>query len=49
MEKHIDGLMVVASGADDALALLLRDQPVPLVLVDREVAGVAADFVELAR
>ena len=46
IEKRIDGLILVASGADDALALLLRDQAVPMVLVDREVAGVAADFVE---
>lgn len=46
MEKRIDGLILVASGADDELALLLRDQAVPIVLVDREVAGVQADFIE---
>jgi LacI family transcriptional regulator len=46
MEKRIDGLILVASGADDELALLLRDQSVPIVLVDREVAGVEADFIE---
>jgi LacI family transcriptional regulator len=46
MEKRIDGLILVASGADDELALLLREQPVPIVLVDREVAGVEADFIE---
>ena len=46
MEKRIDGLILVASGADDELALLLRDQAVPIVLVDREVSGVAADFIE---
>lgn len=46
MEKRIDGLILVASGADDELALLLRDQTVPIVLVDREVAGVEADFIE---
>jgi LacI family transcriptional regulator len=46
MEKRIDGLILVASGADDELALLLSDQSVPIVLVDREVAGVQADFIE---
>jgi LacI family transcriptional regulator len=46
IEKRIDGLILVASGADDELALLLREQPVPIVLVDREVAGVEADFIE---
>jgi LacI family transcriptional regulator len=46
MQKRIDGLILVASGADDELARLLRDQSVPIVLVDREVAGVEADFVE---
>ncbi|HZV67048.1 MAG TPA: substrate-binding domain-containing protein, partial [Telluria sp.] len=46
MEKRIDGLILVASGADDELALLLREQAVPIVLVDREVAGVEADFIE---
>lgn len=46
MEKRIDGLILVASGADDALAQLLAAQAVPMVLVDREVAGVAADFIE---
>ena len=46
MEKRIDGLILVASGADDELGVLLRDQAVPIVLVDREVAGVEADFIE---
>ncbi|MES2148937.1 MAG: LacI family DNA-binding transcriptional regulator [Pseudomonadota bacterium] len=46
MEKRIDGLILVASGADEELALLLREQAVPIVLVDREVAGVEADFIE---
>lgn len=45
-EKRIDGLILVASGADDELATLLGDQSVPIVLVDREVAGVQADFIE---
>jgi LacI family transcriptional regulator len=46
MEKRIDGLVLVAVEAGDELALLLREQRVPLVLVDRAVSGVAADFIE---
>jgi LacI family transcriptional regulator len=46
MEKRIDGLILVASGADDELSSLLSAQPVPIVLVDREVDGVDADFIE---
>lgn len=46
LEKRIDGLILVASGADAALAELLRTSSVPMVLVDREVAGVEADFIE---
>lgn len=46
MEKRIDGLILVASGADYELTALLRHQSVPIVLVDREVEGVDADFIE---
>jgi LacI family transcriptional regulator len=46
IQKRIDGLILVASGADETLAQLLRDQATPIVLVDREVAGVDADFIE---
>ena len=46
LEKRIDGLILVASGADGALAELLSTASVPMVLVDREVAGVEADFIE---
>jgi LacI family transcriptional regulator len=46
IEKRIDGLILVASGADDELGRLLRDQAIPIVVVDREVAGVEADFIE---
>jgi LacI family transcriptional regulator len=46
MEKRIDGLVLVAVHAGDELAQLLREQSLPLVLVDRAVPGVAADFIE---
>jgi LacI family transcriptional regulator len=46
MEKRIDGLILVASGADAELGGLLAAQQIPIVLVDREVAGVEADFIE---
>ncbi len=46
IEKRIDGLILVASGADEELARLLAHQQTPIVLVDREVAGVEADFIE---
>ena len=46
LEKRIDGLILVSSGADADLADQLRTASVPMVLVDREVAGVDADFIE---
>jgi LacI family transcriptional regulator len=46
MEKRIDGLILVASGSDEELNQLLSDEGIPKVLVDREVPGVAADFIE---
>jgi LacI family transcriptional regulator len=46
MEKRIDGLILVASGDDEELSEILRDMPMPKVVVDREVRGVDADFIE---
>lgn len=46
MEKRIDGLILVSSGTDPELARFLADDQIPKVLVDREVSGVAADFIE---
>lgn len=46
MEKRIDGLILVSSGSDEELTQLLADEGIPKVLVDREVSGVAADFIE---
>ncbi|MFZ6814012.1 LacI family DNA-binding transcriptional regulator [Undibacterium sp. Rencai35W] len=46
MEKRIDGLILVSSGIDLELTQLLADEAIPKVLVDREVPGVAADFIE---
>jgi len=46
MEKRIDGLILVSSGTDLELTQLLIDEGIPKVLVDREVPGVAADFIE---
>jgi LacI family transcriptional regulator len=46
MEKRIDGLILVSSGFDPELARLLGSEAMPKVLVDRELPGVAADFVE---
>lgn len=46
MEKRIDGLILVASGDDEELAEILRGMPMPKVVVDREVSGVDADFIE---
>lgn len=46
MEKRIDGLILVSSGSDQELIQLLADEAIPKVLVDRELSGVAADFIE---
>ena len=46
MEKRIDGLILVSSGSDEELTQLLADEGIPKVLVDREVSGVLADFIE---
>jgi len=46
MEKRIDGLILVASGSDAELSSRLQHLSIPTVVVDREVPGVLADFVE---
>ena len=46
-EKRIDGLVLVASGAEASLGSLLSNSQVPLVLVDREVEGMDCDLVEV--
>ncbi|WP_317203419.1 LacI family DNA-binding transcriptional regulator [Janthinobacterium sp.] len=46
MEKRIDGLILVASGSDAELTRFLAGDRLPTVLVDREIGGVAADFIE---
>jgi LacI family transcriptional regulator len=46
MEKRIDGLILVSSGSDRELIRLLSNEGLPKVLVDRELSGVSADFVE---
>jgi LacI family transcriptional regulator len=46
MEKRIDGLILVSSGSDHELIRLLSNESIPKVLVDRELSGVSADFVE---
>ena len=45
MEKRIDGLVLVASGADADRELLLRHEAVPIVQLERALPGLAADLV----
>jgi LacI family transcriptional regulator len=45
MEKRIDGLVLVASGADDAQELLLRHEGVPIIQLERALPGLGADLV----
>jgi LacI family transcriptional regulator len=45
MEKRIDGLILVASGADDEQDLLLRHESVPIVQLERALPGLAADVI----
>jgi len=47
MEKQVDGLIVLSSGGDEELGVFLREANMPQVLVDREVAHLAADLVEV--
>jgi LacI family transcriptional regulator len=46
MEKRIDGLVLVASGADDEQDLLLRHEAVPIVQLERALPGLLADLVQ---
>jgi LacI family transcriptional regulator len=48
MEKRIDGLVLVASGADDEQDLLLRHDAIPIIQLERALRGLNADLV-LAR
>jgi LacI family transcriptional regulator len=45
MEKRIDGLVLVASGADDDQELLLRHESVPIIQLERALPGLDADLV----
>lgn len=45
MEKRIDGLVLVASGADDERDLMLRHDAVPIVQLERALPGLEADLV----
>jgi LacI family transcriptional regulator len=45
MEKRIDGLVLVASGADDDQDLLLRHESVPIIQLERALPGLDADLV----
>lgn len=47
-EKRVDGLVFVASGSDAVVRAILGEIRIPLVLLDREVAGAAnCDLVEV--
>ena len=46
-EKRIDGLVLVTSHRDAALRAVLRELKMPLVLLDREIPGLACDLVEV--
>ena len=46
MEKRIDGLVLVASGADDEQDLLLRHESIPIIQLERALPGLDADLVQ---
>ncbi|CAN0620662.1 HTH-type transcriptional repressor PurR [Burkholderia multivorans] len=46
-EKRIDGLVVASAGDDAVLAKTLADAHAPLVVVDRNIEGLAADLVQI--
>jgi LacI family transcriptional regulator len=46
-EKRIDGLIVASAGDDAVLADLLAAARVPVVMVDRQIAGLEADAVQI--
>lgn len=45
MEKRIDGLVLIASGADDDQDLLLHNPSVPIVQLERALPGLYADLI----
>ncbi|ALK95355.2 LacI family transcriptional regulator [Massilia sp. WG5] len=45
MERRIDGLVLVASGADEEHDLLLRHESVPVIQLERALPGLDADLV----
>jgi len=45
MEKRIDGLVLVASGADGEREMLLRHESVPIVQLERALPGLEADTI----
>ncbi|PLZ03982.1 LacI family transcriptional regulator [Burkholderia sp. WAC0059] len=46
-EKRIDGLIVASAGDDEVLAQTLAGAQEPLVVVDRNIEGLAADLVQI--
>ena len=46
-ERRVDGIVLVASGDDDAIVDVCKDLRLPLVLVDREIDTIAADLIEV--
>lgn len=46
MEKRIDGMILIASGADSEQDLLARHDNVPVVQLDRALPGLAADLIQ---
>lgn len=46
-ERQVDGLLVMSSRGERRHEEILRDRRLPIVLVDREVEGLAADVVEV--
>ncbi|UUQ65659.1 LacI family transcriptional regulator [Pseudomonas fuscovaginae UPB0736] len=47
LEKRVDGLIVASTGGDDSLASGLLAVRTPMVIVDREIAGVETDRVRI--
>lgn len=45
MEKRIDGLVLIASGADEEHDLLLRHESVPIIQLERALPGLDGDLV----
>lgn len=47
-EKRIDGMIIISTGQDEDLLRLLKGQPIPTVLLDREINEVNCDLVQNA-